>query len=310
MATTLLFPSTGAAPISPTPDVLWDVISAVTRLPCFVASQGTGVVSFNHGTTSGGNVNADHLNLQFISEGMAAGQIDAGTALTLVFRIQAFNVASDQFFAATIRVFSNDGLTVRGTVLTLSRDDVEIAADALRIRVFNAVASNTVSWIQGDRLVIEIGNGGLTQATGSHAAAIQVRDNSTLLPQTDNGTTAGNPHLIIDEDLTFGLSPIPAPSVTSITPNTGSTAGGEAVSIGGTDFVTGATVTIGGVAATGVTFVNSTQIDAVTPAGVAGAADVVVTNPDTQNDTLVGGFTYVAPSGGASRALYYREFAS
>jgi hypothetical protein len=52
-------------------------------------------------------------------------------------------------------------------------------------------------------------------------------------------------------------------------------------------------VTIGGGAATGITVVNADSITATTPAGTAGAQDVVVTNPDTQFGTLVGGFTYV-----------------
>ena len=53
-------------------------------------------------------------------------------------------------------------------------------------------------------------------------------------------------------------------------------------------------MTIGGVEATGVTFVNSTSITGITPAGTAGPQDVVVTNPDTQIGTLTGGFTYGA----------------
>ena len=51
-------------------------------------------------------------------------------------------------------------------------------------------------------------------------------------------------------------------------------------------------MTIGGTVATGVTFVDSTSITCNTPAGTAGAQDVVVTNPDTQTSTLTGGFTY------------------
>ncbi|MFA6301073.1 MAG: ice-binding family protein [Candidatus Paceibacterota bacterium] len=83
-----------------------------------------------------------------------------------------------------------------------------------------------------------------------------------------------------------------APSITSIAPNFGATAGGTAVTITGTGFDQ-ADVTIGGVAATSVVLVGPTSITAETPAGAAGLADVVVTNVDTSTDTLVGGFTYL-----------------
>lgn len=96
-----------------------------------------------------------------------------------------------------------------------------------------------------------------------------------------------------------------APTVTSVSPTSGGTAGGDALTITGTDFVSGATVTIGGVAATSVVFVSATQLTCVTPAGTAGAKDVVVTNPDTQTGTLVGGFTYSAASAPTLSALSY-----
>ncbi len=90
-------------------------------------------------------------------------------------------------------------------------------------------------------------------------------------------------------------NPGPAPTVTSISPNTGSTGGGTFVTITGTNFQTGATVRIGGSPASSVNVVNSTSINAVTPAHSAGAVDVVVTNPDTQSGTLSNGFTYTQP---------------
>jgi IPT/TIG domain/Dockerin type I domain len=90
--------------------------------------------------------------------------------------------------------------------------------------------------------------------------------------------------------LTFGS----APAISTITPASGTTAGGIAVTITGTNFAFGSSVTIGGTAATSV--VSSTQITATTPAHAAGAVNVVVTNPDAQSATLASGFTYVASS--------------
>jgi beta-glucanase (GH16 family) len=84
------------------------------------------------------------------------------------------------------------------------------------------------------------------------------------------------------------------PVVLSILPNNGCTAGGTGVTINGSNFVSGATVSIGGSAAGNVTFVNTNTLTAVTPANSAGAKNVVVTNPDTSSATLTNGFTYAA----------------
>ena len=84
-----------------------------------------------------------------------------------------------------------------------------------------------------------------------------------------------------------------APTVTGISPTSGPIAGSTPVTITGTNF-TGATgVTIGGASATAVSVTNSTTIAATTPAGTAGARDVVVTTPDGSG-TGTGLFTYVA----------------
>jgi hypothetical protein len=84
-------------------------------------------------------------------------------------------------------------------------------------------------------------------------------------------------------------------AVNSITPNSGPTTGGTAVTISGSGFETATTVAIGGNAAT-VTSISANSISATTPAGTNGPADVLVTNPDGTTATLTGGFTYTAPS--------------
>lgn len=92
-----------------------------------------------------------------------------------------------------------------------------------------------------------------------------------------------------------------AAAVTSITPSTGPTVGGTAITnLAGSHFVTGATVTIGGVAATSVVVVSDSKITCVAPAGTTGAKDVVVTNPGALSTTLAGAYTYanVAEWGG------------
>ncbi|MGE5057516.1 MAG: beta strand repeat-containing protein [Acidobacteriota bacterium] len=94
--------------------------------------------------------------------------------------------------------------------------------------------------------------------------------------------------------VSFALVTGPAPTVTGVSPNSGSTAGGTTVTITGTNFASGATVTFGSAQATGITVVNGTTITATTPGGTAGTVTVTVT-VNGQSSTLASGFTYIAP---------------
>jgi hypothetical protein len=69
-------------------------------------------------------------------------------------------------------------------------------------------------------------------------------------------------------------------------------AGGETITVTGTGFKTGATVTIGGTAAPAVSYVSATQITFTTPAKAAGDYDIVVTNTDTGSATYINGISY------------------
>lgn len=84
------------------------------------------------------------------------------------------------------------------------------------------------------------------------------------------------------------------PVVDGITPLYGPLTGGTAVTIKGSGFLAGTTVSFDGVAATGVTVVDDTTITAITPAHVKGVVDVSVTNP-AGSDTAMSSFAYAAP---------------
>jgi Domain of unknown function (DUF1929)/IPT/TIG domain len=89
-----------------------------------------------------------------------------------------------------------------------------------------------------------------------------------------------------------GTSQAPAPTVSAITPTSGPEGGGTGVTIKGTGFQAGASVKLGGTAATGVTVASSTSITATTASHGSGTVSVVVTNPDNQSGTLTSGYTY------------------
>jgi hypothetical protein len=84
----------------------------------------------------------------------------------------------------------------------------------------------------------------------------------------------------------------PPVTVTSVTPSGGTAIGGTAVTINGTGFLSGATVTFGGTAATNVVVVSATSITAKTPAHAIGSVSVIVTNANTASGTLAAGYLY------------------
>jgi IPT/TIG domain/FG-GAP repeat len=76
---------------------------------------------------------------------------------------------------------------------------------------------------------------------------------------------------------TFANSSAPPPAVSSISPPSGSTSGGNLVTVKGTGFLPGATVEIGG-AASSVDVLSETELTAVTPGHKAGPEEVVVSD--------------------------------
>jgi hypothetical protein len=93
------------------------------------------------------------------------------------------------------------------------------------------------------------------------------------------------------EEGTF-LVGLPAPTVSSITPSSGPVAGNTQVSVTGTGFQVGATVSFDGTSGAGIVILSETEIECFTPPHAAGAVDVVVTNTDSKQGTLLDGFTY------------------
>ena len=89
------------------------------------------------------------------------------------------------------------------------------------------------------------------------------------------------------------MGSLPAPTITSIAPSSGINNAPTSVTITGTNFRPGATVTIGGQICANPS-VATTQITCTVPVRTAtcAAQDAVITNSDAQTTTKTGGFTY------------------
>jgi hypothetical protein len=141
---------------------------------------------------------------------------------------------------------------------------------------------------------------GATVTIGSAASSVKVVSQTEVTALTTatalgsyevvvsdaNGTSTGGP--------SYTYTPPPPPKVTTIEPASGPSTGGTKVTIKGTGFVAGATVTIGN-AATSVKVATATKITAVTSATELGSYEVVVSDA---NGTSTGGpsYTYVPPA--------------
>ena len=115
-------------------------------------------------------------------------------------------------------------------------------------------------------------------------------------------TTPGGQSVIVAGD-TYTYVATAQPTVTSISPTTGPTAGGTLVTVTGTGLTAATAVNFGGTAATGFTNVNSTTVTATSPAHAAGAHNVfVVTAGGTSASNAGDLFTFTAPAGGGGPA--------
>ncbi len=103
--------------------------------------------------------------------------------------------------------------------------------------------------------------------------------------------------VVVSADMTLSDTVLPAapPSVTSVTPNAGTDAGGQTVTVSGTGFQVGATLSFGGVSAT-VVSVSGTTITAATPARPAGVTSVTVTDPGGVTSTMASAYAFQEPA--------------
>jgi len=180
---------------------------------------------------------------------------------------------------------------------------VNITAHATDAAAGTAPASNIVAaeWFFGTDPGFGLGNPMTLSATGSPSVDLSATTDVSSRPAGTYTVT------IRAQDAAHNWSPLPntsvtftlRPTVSAVSPNTGPSVGGTAVTITGTNFGAPATVRFGTVLATAVTVVNSTTITATAPARNNANPDVVdvtvtvggQTSPTSTADT----YTWVGP---------------
>lgn len=208
-----------------------------------------------------------------------------------------FTVVDDSTITVTSPAHEPDLIGV--VVLDPAGDSAPDAFEYLAVPSAAATLDPTFGPAAGGTVVTVTGSG-FTGATGVEFDGIAGTDFAVVDDGTITVTTPAHPSGIVEvivldpagdsEPLDFEYDAEPA-SAASITPVSGSEAGGTEVTISGSGF-TGATgVTFDGIAGTAFTVVDDETVTVVTPAHAPGPVDVIVVDGAGSSEPL--GFTYV-----------------
>lgn len=167
-------------------------------------------------------------------------------------------------------VFPSSGDVAGGTTVNVSGSGFSAGA-----RVF--VGDDEAS-------VLFVGAGTIIAATAPGAPGLV--DVRVVNPDLQESTLA--------DAFTYTVPPTPPPVIFTLVPSTGSTTGGEEVTVLGAGFADDATVSFGGTAAVVVSR-SSGALVVNTPNHAAGLVDVLVVNGDNQAAAEENGFSFVAP---------------
>ena len=208
MATRFYLPGGGSAPISPAFDAGWEQTGSAIRFPLVYKGAREKVITVNNTTqTIPITTTQDVLNAQFVSSPIRR-QLIAGT-FSLVIRVGQTASTTNCTLAVVVRVVSQDGGTVRGTLFSVFGTDTAWALAATPdTRIVNAQAVTPLVVEAGDRIVVEIGATATAPSTSNTEVMRAVNDTATADYALTSGlTTSLNPWCEFSQDLFTGNTP-------------------------------------------------------------------------------------------------------
>src|SRR3990167_3605012 len=194
MASRFYFPEVAAADVSPGVSAEWEHQETIVRRKLLTAADGSTLT-----TTAQNPDGADHiadqdvLHRQYISDPLAAQNISG----TVKAQFQCRESHASDNLKLTIKVFVVDqaGTTIKETLLAITRQGTE-PTTSIRNTSFAAAALAAADVEENDRLVIEVGLGGLpTSGGGANAPKGSLRfgcnasSGDLLENETEAGTT-------------------------------------------------------------------------------------------------------------------------
>ena len=251
----------------------WNAAASATSYNIY-RSAADGLAYFIKNTTStsytdvpsSGNTLVAGVNYTYVVRAVStAGDSESSNA-----DVGWFNIEPATGLSAT------DGTLTTGVKLTWTAPTAPSAI--IGYRVMRAIGSAAAS---------EIGTSGVTNYLDTTAVA------GTLYTYSIIATTSAGDSLTASNTNT-GWRFIGVPTIKKVSPTSGTTLGGTAFIITGTNLTGATSVTVGGVAATSVVVVSATSITAQTPAGSVGAKSVAVTTA-SGTATKASAFKYVVP---------------
>lgn len=190
---------------SPDVDSGWERISELTRAKCNITTGFSSSIGANTCSTQDGATDYDSVARQYVSDPIDAQTI-SGTVKGQILCLES-NGLADFRRAIVIRVMSNDGLTVRGTLLSdYSTTATEFSSSASTNRFFPAsgTAVSSVTSQSGDRIVIEIGIRKTGSSPSTRSATFLLGDNGgSDLPEDETSTTSVNPWIEFSHNVVF-----------------------------------------------------------------------------------------------------------
>lgn len=201
-------PSTGAAAVSPA-FAAWDDSSEADRLK-MVTTRISSAMANKIVTDNFGIVNEKQLWRQYVSDPLAPGAI-SGTVSGQVRCSESLATANQDEVCLCVKVVSNDGSTLRGTLLALGfyGTTKEYPTGTAENRIIaSAQALSSVTAQAGDRLVVEIGTrpSTLPLAAAPTIAAVFGDDNASDLPADQTETSTFNPWIEFSQTIGFALT--------------------------------------------------------------------------------------------------------
>jgi hypothetical protein len=194
MATRFYFPETEAAPVTPPgPGAEWEHINSLQRKAITVADSSTLTSTAYSPDAADDLTDKDAHHRQYVTDALAAQSVSGN--LTGQFQCFESNAGNNLKLTVKLYVVSNDGSTAKETLLAITRATTELGT-ALANRTFQSVAITGATLEEGDRLVFEVGLGGLCTSAGGvqgHNGTIRWGCNASggdlAVNETETGTT-------------------------------------------------------------------------------------------------------------------------
>ncbi len=163
-ATRFYFPANAAAAVNPTDSAEWEHTAGIARR-AVTTPDASALITEDYSPDAADHlVDGDALFRQYVSDPVAVQTIGA-QSVTGQFQTIENNAANNISITVKLFVVSNDGATIKETLLAITRDATE-SATALTNRTWSGGTTTSANVEDGDRIVLEIGQGGTPTGAG------------------------------------------------------------------------------------------------------------------------------------------------